>query len=393
MPRLQAFARWVKGGAILPEVGKFGSDWIARQRLRRLVDDTLPDPQQLHRIALGLWEEAFVHLDVLQAEAERVSAGEFSPGQLAEIQTWALRHHGLREEWHQWKQAQAEGTLPEDRELPQPEAPLMDREDDPLLLLAHTLLVGPLRGRRQKLLRVSHLMIDEAQDFGPLDLRLLFGLAAAPRSVTLAGDTSQRMILHSGFDSWEDVLRHLGLAGTPISPLQVGYRSTGEIMSFARQVLGPLDSERPWRAVRQGVPVELFRFTDVGQAVMMLSSTLRHVMRSEPAASVALVTRYPAQADLYFKGLSKTDLPRLRRVREQDFSFRPGIEVTDINQVKGLEFDYVVLLDTDVNSYPDDAASRYLLHIGATRSAHQLWLIACREPSPLIPLEIAPRFV
>lgn len=393
VPRLQAFARWIKGGAILPEVGKFGSDWIARQRLRRLVDEALPDPQQLHRIGLALWEEAFVHMDVLQAEAERVAPGEFSPGQLAEIQSWALHHHDLREEARQWKQAQAEGTLPQDRELPQPEAPLMDREDDPLLLLVHTLLVGPLRGRRQKPLRLGHLMIDEAQDFGPLDLRLLFGLAAEPRSVTLAGDTSQRMILHSGFDSWEDVLRHLGLEGTPISPLQIGYRSTGEIMRFARQVLGPLDSERPWRAVRQGVPVELFRFTDVGQAVMMLSSTLRHVMRTEPAASVALVTRYPGQADLYFKGLSKTDLPRLRRVREQDFSFRPGIEVTDINQVKGLEFDYVVLLDADVNSYPEDAASRYLLHIGATRSAHQLWLIACREPSPLIPADIVPRFV
>ena len=70
---------------------------------------------------------------------------------------------------------------------------------------------------------------------------------------------------------------------------------------------------------------------------------------------------------------------------DQDFSFRPGVEVTDIRQVKGLEFDYVILVDVTVSQYPVDDESRHLLHIGATRAAHQLWVVATGVPSPLLP--------
>jgi len=59
--------------------------------------------------------------------------------------------------------------------------------------------------------------------------------------------------------------------------------------------------------------------------------------------------------------------------------------VTEVREVKGLEFDYVILVDVNAGSYGEDAESRHLLHIGATRAAHQLWLIATAAPSPLIP--------
>ena len=58
---------------------------------------------------------------------------------------------------------------------------------------------------------------------------------------------------------------------------------------------------------------------------------------------MALLARYPEQADLYYEGLKRAEVPYLRRVRAQEFAFRPGVEVTEIRQVKGLEFDYVVL--------------------------------------------------
>jgi len=72
-------------------------------------------------------------------------------------------------------------------------------------------------------------------------------------------------------------------------------------------------------------------------------------------------------------------------VRAQDFTFRPGIDVTDVRQVKGLEFDYVILLDVNASSYGSDDESRHLFHIAATRAAHQLWLIVTGQPSVLIP--------
>ena len=58
--------------------------------------------------------------------------------------------------------------------------------------------------------------------------------------------------------------------------------------------------------------------------------------------------------------------------------------MTEIAQVKGLEFDYVVLLSADETNYPDTPAARRLLHVGATRAIHQLWVTCVGRPSPLV---------
>ena len=56
-----------------------------------------------------------------------------------------------------------------------------------------------------------------------------------------------------------------------------------------------------------------------------------------------------------------------------------------IAQVKGLEYDYVILLEATHGNYPETDEARHLLHIGSTRAAHQLWLTCSGAPSPLIP--------
>ena len=51
--------------------------------------------------------------------------------------------------------------------------------------------------------------------------------------------------------------------------------------------------------------------------------------------------------------------------------------------VKGLEFDYVILLEVSEQSYPEGLESRHLLHIGMTRAALQLWLLSAAGTAPL----------
>ena len=104
-----------------------------------------------------------------------------------------------------------------------------------------------------------------------------------------------------------------------------------------------------------------------------------------PRASIALIARYPEQADLFHAGLRQAEISNLRRIAEQDFPFKAGIDVTDPRQVKGLEFDYVILVEVNQSTYPVDDESRHLLHIGATRAAHQLWILTTGKPSELLP--------
>jgi DNA helicase-2/ATP-dependent DNA helicase PcrA len=100
---------------------------------------------------------------------------------------------------------------------------------------------------------------------------------------------------------------------------------------------------------------------------------------------VALIARHPEQARLYFDALAAAEIPGLRLVADQDFPFRPGIDVTDVAQTKGLEFDIVILLEVTEGSYPATDPSRRMLHVAMTRAAHQLWITYTAPISPLVP--------
>jgi DNA helicase-2/ATP-dependent DNA helicase PcrA len=259
--------------------------------------------------------------------------------------------------------------------------PLLDLDDVAILLRANQLLRGVKRP-------FAHLFVDEAQDLSPMKLSVLIGRTPKP-SITLAGDTSQRLFLDNGFGDWRAVLGHLALGHVAIEPLRIAYRSTREILAVARAAMGPLADEVPPEAPRSGAPVEGFRFSSAGAAVAFLAEALRDLAAREPRATVALLARHPEQADRYHEGLRRAEVPALRRVRAQEFAFRPGVEVTDVRQVKGLEFDYVVMLDVNASSYGRDDESRHLFHIGVTRAAHQLWLVVTGEGSALLPEGLA----
>jgi DNA helicase-2/ATP-dependent DNA helicase PcrA len=266
-----------------------------------------------------------------------------------------------------------------------PDPATLDREDDALLVRLYQAKRGPLRGPARMPLRYEHLFVDEAQDLSPVELAVLMDVASEDKSVTLAGDTSQRLLLDNGFTDWRGVLKDLGMSAVAVEPLRIGYRSTLEVLAFAREVLGPLADPEPPVATRSGAAVEFHPFADTGAALAFLGEALRDLMIAEPRANVAVVTREPERADIYHSALVRAEVPRLTRVRDQDFTFRPGVEVTDIRQVKGLEWDYVILVDVTSHAYPINDESRHLLHIGATRAAHQLWLVAAGTPSQLIP--------
>jgi len=269
----------------------------------------------------------------------------------------------------------------------------LDDEDDPILIRLVQLKRGGLVLPDGDEMIWSHVAIDEAQDRSALEVKVLVEAVDAPggdashRSVTIAGDTAQRLVFDNNFTGWADLLEQTGQPSV-VRPLRLSYRSTAEVMLLAREVLGPdlapKQDEEPLTA-RSGEPVELHEFGDIGEAVAFLGDALRNLMAREPTASCAVIARHPEQADAYHDGLRRAEVPALRRVRRDEFSFQPGVDITDVTNVKGLEFDYVVMVDVNASSYPDHTWARHLLHIGVTRAAHQLWLVSTGEPSPLIP--------
>ena len=160
----------------------------------------------------------------------------------------------------------------------------LDTEDDALLLLLHQRLRGPLTkaGSSREPIVYEHILVDEAQDLSPVELAVVLATASSANSITLAGDTQQRMLLDNGFSDWNTVLGELGYAHVDIEPLKLSYRSTHEIVEFSRGVLGPLAASDAPAATRHGAPVELFAFGHAGDAVAFLTEALRELIQSEP---------------------------------------------------------------------------------------------------------------
>jgi DNA helicase-2/ATP-dependent DNA helicase PcrA len=71
-----------------------------------------------------------------------------------------------------------------------------------------------------------------------------------------------------------------------------------------------------------------------------------------------------------------------------EFGPHRGIDVTTVEQVKGLEFDYVIAPDATARDYPEESASRRAMYVAATRARHQLAMACVGEPSPLLGIGI-----
>lgn len=369
-----------------------------------------PRARKDSRGILHFWAELLTDLDALQAAFARSPDPELPPDQIKRAWRWCADRCPAVLELDPGDRAERKAAAAEEPErdddhdlgadakaLGPDDRATLDQEDDALLVRAYQLIRGELRKGKQALV-FEHLFVDEAQDLAPIDLATLIDVVARHKvagsndpqpSVTLAGDTAQRLFMDSGFRDWNKVLDDLGLGGrVDVEPLRIAYRSTREVLAVARAILGPLADPTPPLAPRTGAPVEHHHFPSQGAAVAFLADALRPLMTREPRATVALLARHAEQAEMYYEALKMAEIPRLRRVRHFEFAFRPGVEVTEIRQVKGLEYDYVVLLDVNASSYPTDDESRHLLHIGATRAAHQLWLVSSGPPSLLIPAEL-----
>ncbi|MBI4518951.1 MAG: ATP-binding domain-containing protein [Deltaproteobacteria bacterium] len=332
-----------------------------------------PTPAQV----IDDWASVLNQADLLEEVFAEVAPGAFRAEELRRAVGWNRDRY---EELSAWM----EGDRSVQAEL--------DAEDDALLLRAWQLRVGPVPAHGTRPLRYRHIAIDEVQDFSPLEVQVLLGCLDERQSITLAGDTQQHLLPDAGFTSWPDFFRQLGLEGSEINTLEISYRCSREIADFAMAVLGDLrEDDRPPPTTRSGPPVELFRFTDHGGCVAFLADALKELCGKERLASVAVLTPARELSGMYYRGLLNGEVPRLRQVEHQNFTFAPGVEVTEIEQVKGLEFDYVILIEVSARHFPPLPSARRLLHVGATRAVHQLWLTCVGTPSPLVSDQVAAR--
>ncbi len=254
----------------------------------------------------------------------------------------------------------------------------MDVEDYSVLLLLMLRVHGRLARKTKSVTQYKHLVIDEAQDLSPIEHRVLGTSIGQDATVTIAGDALQQSDPTVIFTNWDDVLGQLGVAAVEEARLNTNYRCPRPVAEFGHKVLGPMAPGALPPSVKDGLPVLFSTFPNEGLSIVAMTEALTALFERESRASVAVICEREENARRIFDGLKNVD--DLRLVVDGEFIFKPGVDVTDVSQVKGLEFDYVIIPDASIADYPDTAVARRTMHIAITRAVHQLWVISVGRP-------------
>ncbi len=244
----------------------------------------------------------------------------------------------------------------------------LDFADAALLLRLGQLIAARVPGFTVPWYRqLAHIVVDEAQDLSAPAVRVMLDAADEHRSVTLAGDPAQTLYDAGGFGLLSGGGAQLDDA-LELDTLPVGHRSTRPIMELALKASGHSDPELLART-RPGLPVVWLR--DAQASPDAVAEAVRDFRARRPKTLVAVLTRTRADADRW-AGWLEGLLADVRRGHRDQFGFAPGVVVSNVHQVKGLEFDGVVLVEPGAYA----ARERNLLHVAITRAADQLWIVS-----------------
>ncbi|MCU1621365.1 MAG: family ATPase [Frankiales bacterium] len=191
----------------------------------------------------------------------------------------------------------------------------------------------------------AHVILDEAQDLSPMQLRVV-GRRCVAGSATVLGDLAQATTPWAVGD-WRAVLDHLGKPDGMVQALTIGYRVPRDVLDLANRLLPTIAPDLPLASSLRHVVGALSFSPDVATAVDRLRGK----------GSVAIVVPGPMAVD----GVPDA-------VALNDDGLAAPITVVLAADVKGLEFDHVVLVD------PDQLPLR-MLYVAMTRAVTSLTIV------------------
>jgi DNA helicase IV len=270
-------------------------------------------------------------------------------------------------------------------------------DDVPLLDEARALL-GPKRRRRDRaesdeVRTYGHIVVDEAQDLSPMQLRML-DRRSLNGSMTVVGDIAQAtgVWAHQG---WDEILAHLpSKRSARRAELTIGYRIPGPTMALAARVLAEAAPDlRPPDSVRQvGDPPRdvdvaaalaagdghgLDGHPDDGAVLRRLVDQVAAVADDERAAvdpgSVAVIAPQTLVGPVA-EALERAGIEFGRAARS---GFEARVTLVPISLVKGLELDAAVVVEPQA-IVEEEAQGMRALYVALTRATKRLAVVHAR---------------
>ena len=238
--------------------------------------------------------------------------------------------------------------------------------------LADTWLLDELSDLLNRTPSLGHVVLDEAQDLSPMQLRAV-GRRCSTGAATVLGDIAQGTTPWSTA-SWEESLAHLGKPAGVVSELRRGFRVPASVIEFAARLL---PEAAPGLAAPQSVRDNPGRLDLVAVAPdELVSEVAAQVDRLRvlegsigvivPDARVAEVSASLTAAGIEHGTLGAT---------HGDVDHQ--VDVVPATVAKGLEFDHVLVLEPAeiAAAEPDERTGLRRLYVVLTRAVSDLTVV------------------
>lgn len=257
--------------------------------------------------------------------------------------------------------------------LPSTKREVFAQEDLPALCYLDGLLNNQrnIRKKQQASFPFDHIVIDEAQDVSPLEFLLLY-LQSSNKSFTILGDIEQRLLPHRGINNWREMKPVFSGENPQRWNARISYRATFELTRYANRILRKIAPKTTGAVpyARHGEKPSFIRSKSYADMVTAIADDVK-LLRTNGVQSIAILCKTSNEASRLLKELRGVGIEDAVLPYQKTYD-RSKTTVSPILEIKGLEFDAVILANARRNNYISSDLHNRLLYIAVTRAAHVL---------------------
>lgn len=213
--------------------------------------------------------------------------------------------------------------------------------------------------------QIKYVIIDEAQDYTPLQYEIFYQLFKSA-NMTILGDINQSINPFMNVGNYNNIY-NISQNDTCIINLTKGYRSTMEITNFSRNLLSEnIDDEC---VERHGDEPTIVSFSDKLSMNEKLVEDIKSYSKKS-FKSIGIITKTARETKVLYNFLKENNID-VSSIEKDDDYYTNGVTVIPSYLAKGLEFDVVFIYDASNKNYNSED-ERLLLYTCCTRALHVL---------------------
>lgn len=220
---------------------------------------------------------------------------------------------------------------------------------------------------------LKHIVVDEAQDFSEFQF-YVFKKIIKSNSMTILGDLAQGIYYYRGTRNWQKTMSIVFGEDSDLKylTLKKTYRTTEEIMNVANKVISNindvLNCELGEPVMKNGAPVTFKHFENHSDMINQIKARLEE-FKQKGFTNIAIIGKTIPDCLKLQKELNNDEI---HMISSKDAEYNGGINICPSYLSKGLEFDAVIITDTDVNNYTKSEVDTKLLYVCITRAMNTL---------------------